>query len=664
MDLVTNKLLVPFTKFRPAKRIKQHGFTLIALLILSSMASVVVLNSLKDNAVQERLSGNFQKQLFARLMAEKGAFKTYDTLVNNLEENPDATLLQLTEDIVLTDNAENMKDTGYTVPTPTVTTKGINIAVIGKRNEGEKTLNVAFARSGSKTSQSSLFSNGVVGCDGVSVQGGATVNSYNSSENAWDGGAGATNNAMVRTINDDGNVKLIGNATITGHVLSTNSIEIGGSSTITGDVQTNGYLEGPRQSNAIFGGNVTAFKYVNLKDGSVAGNIYANGYVAIDSTTVTGDIFSGDYITANTNPIGGSLLAKGDITLDHSNVGGNIQTYGSLSVNELTIGGLVRADGDLEFINGPTISSDDLIYVGTYTNNNSDSKYGNPPYKRWSEYFNFNPLDSIYVVPLLPGDFDVPASDPSYLPCDSLGDIGSDGKPKGILPEVDQVKAAYTTEHAIVGGQTLNLYASGNTYTLSSTKGSFSDGSRELFPTGAEFLNTYEQVFMFDNIVLQNGVLQIEENTDVVIYVAGDFEMKGNQESKLKVPGTSSLTLIISGQLSIGASTRMKTASAGISPSGKPVFTIYSGYQSSGNEDYGVDISGSTEGAYAAIYAPYADVKITSSVVFKGAIVGKSVSVEGSGLVVFDEALGDVTAGTVEEINQQFKISIAGWEYE
>ena len=92
MDLVTNKLLVPFTKFRPAKRIKQHGFTLIALLILSSMASVVVLNSLKDNAVQERLSGNFQKQLFARLMAEKGAFKTYDTLVNNLEENPDATM--------------------------------------------------------------------------------------------------------------------------------------------------------------------------------------------------------------------------------------------------------------------------------------------------------------------------------------------------------------------------------------------------------------------------------------------------------------------------------------------------------------------------------------------------------------------------------------------
>jgi hypothetical protein len=40
------------------------------------------------------------------------------------------------------------------------------------------------------------------------------------------------------------------------------------------------------------------------------------------------------------------------------------------------------------------------------------------------------------------------------------------------------------------------------------------------------------------------------------------------------------------------------------------------------------------------------------------------VSVEGTGLVIFDGALRDVTAGTVEEINQQFKISFVGWEYE
>ncbi len=38
---------------------KQHGFTLITVLILTSMASIVVLNSLRENIVQERMSGNF-----------------------------------------------------------------------------------------------------------------------------------------------------------------------------------------------------------------------------------------------------------------------------------------------------------------------------------------------------------------------------------------------------------------------------------------------------------------------------------------------------------------------------------------------------------------------------------------------------------------------------
>ena len=51
---------------------KQHGFTLITVLILTSMASIVVLNSLRENIVQERMSGNFQKKMNSRLLAEKG----------------------------------------------------------------------------------------------------------------------------------------------------------------------------------------------------------------------------------------------------------------------------------------------------------------------------------------------------------------------------------------------------------------------------------------------------------------------------------------------------------------------------------------------------------------------------------------------------------------
>ena len=45
---------------------KQNGFTLITVLILTSMASIVVLSSLRENVVQERLSGNFQKKFNSR----------------------------------------------------------------------------------------------------------------------------------------------------------------------------------------------------------------------------------------------------------------------------------------------------------------------------------------------------------------------------------------------------------------------------------------------------------------------------------------------------------------------------------------------------------------------------------------------------------------------
>ena len=63
---------------------KQHGFTLITVLILTSMASLVVLSSLRENIVQERLSGNFQKKLNSRLLAEKGVFEQAKLLQQTL----------------------------------------------------------------------------------------------------------------------------------------------------------------------------------------------------------------------------------------------------------------------------------------------------------------------------------------------------------------------------------------------------------------------------------------------------------------------------------------------------------------------------------------------------------------------------------------------------
>ena len=645
----------------------QKGFTLITLLILSTMASVIVLNSLKDNVVQERLSGNYQKQVKARLAAEKGIFDTYLTLSANLLKNPDATLDELSLGVPQSKSGSGPSELIYKVSAPTGTLDAIAVDSIGERKEGAKTLQAVFAKTGVQTPQAFPFSNAVLGCDGITTQGASNVNSYDSRDGDWNGIG--TGEATVRTLKSDSTVKLIGNSVINGDVLSSNSIEFGGSAEITGNVQSNGYIKAPSQT--IFGGNISSFEYVELTSGSVAGSIFANGYVDTDNVKISGNIFSGDYITAGTQPIEGNLLARGEITLKQAAVTGNIQTYAGLKIFQKSVAGSIRAKGDLYLDNNPTVT-DDIRYAGTYSRNNTTNKYAVWPYKRWAAYFTANPLDDIHVVELLPGDYDVSADHESYQPCDSLGDIDPDtGKPEGILPEVAQVKAAYDAEDAIVGGSTLALNASSGTYTLTSREGT--KGNLTFYPITTEFLNSTERVFMFKSIHLNGGSLEIAPDHHVTIYVDGNFTMIGNQTTELIIPTNSTLTMIVNGKVFIHSDTVLDTPShtsnpvtaPGVNANGKPIFSIYSGYESAApsDSDIGIDIGSKSRGFYAMIYAPYTDVKIYSEAVFKGGIIGKSVTVSGSGTMAYDAALSAVSSGTVEELNEQFKIVLKGWEY-
>ncbi len=67
---------------------QQQGFTLVKVMLLGGMASVVVFASLKEGVVQERLSGNFQKDINARLVAEQGIREYRQKLDAALSGNP------------------------------------------------------------------------------------------------------------------------------------------------------------------------------------------------------------------------------------------------------------------------------------------------------------------------------------------------------------------------------------------------------------------------------------------------------------------------------------------------------------------------------------------------------------------------------------------------
>ena len=122
---------------------KQQGFTLITVLILTGMASVVVLSSLRENIVQERLSGNFQKKLNSRLLAEKGVFEQAKLLQQTLNREG---VLAIDELIDKTGNASGVGVIGDDAKFTALLSKNLDgeleIASLGQRYAGDAQSNL------------------------------------------------------------------------------------------------------------------------------------------------------------------------------------------------------------------------------------------------------------------------------------------------------------------------------------------------------------------------------------------------------------------------------------------------------------------------------------------------------------------------------------------
>ena len=134
---------------------KQNGFTLITVLILTSMASIVVLSSLRENVVQERLSGNFQKKLNSRLLAEKGVFEQAKLLQQTLN---DEGVLAVEDLISKTSNASGSgviaDDAIFNASLSQNAAGELEIASLGQRFDGDAQSNLVarFAVQGAKGS--------------------------------------------------------------------------------------------------------------------------------------------------------------------------------------------------------------------------------------------------------------------------------------------------------------------------------------------------------------------------------------------------------------------------------------------------------------------------------------------------------------------------------
>ncbi|MBD3897937.1 hypothetical protein IEI94_18935 [Halomonas sp. ML-15] len=136
-----------------------------------------------------------------------------------------------------------------------------------------------------------------------------------------------------------------------------------------------------------------------------------------------------------------------------------------------------------------------------------------------------------------------------------------------------------------------------------------------------------------DLSISQSGRLRV--SGDVLLVVEGDFNISGGGQGLIIDPG-SSLTVVVEGMTQFGSAARMDSVNS-INSNGDPSFSLFSTYGEGGT---GVEFNGGGR-VVANVYAPFSGVSVNSGADFYGSVRGKTVTVDGDGLIAYDEALQD-----------------------
>lgn len=642
-----------------------NGFAILSVMLLVMMASVLVAGSLKDNFIQERLAGNFHKKMNSRHTAELGVINIREEVENMINANPFMDLDDFIETV--TANKEMLSNVGlvdsskYSSELASVSGDTFTFKTQGSQFEGRDTLSAVFKFvPGNIVSYPTPFATGLTGCDGVVLGGSGQADSYDSRSGAY-GGDNVGDAVTVSTISDTGIISIKGGADIQGDVKATSNVVFGGSASISGNLSTNGYVD-ITSSASFIGGDVSALGYVDIKNSIVGGSIQSNSYITLSQVVVGGDVISSPVTGSATDPsdlsitgetVYGGVYSKGNVFLNNTiidfettSLSFGVQAYGNFIQSYGRVDGGVRVIGDVSLPKwGTTISNDDLVYAGTGSFV-EHTDYGLGTYHDTEE--NISALfDNITPLEEIPFD---DGSGNSDVQCDPLN--------------IDSQMADINEEYVSNGDLFVSGSGSGDVFVIGETSAKFtrdqnstSQGSlASLESVRAKFLSLDRDVIMVDNVSVK-GHIRIAPNSNVVWFIKGDFEMGG--QSTLTIPDGSSLMIIIQGSFTVGAGGEIYTPDVGLTePDKLPVLSIFSDYVGDG-----VAIQGGTEDIYAAIYAPKTDVTVTSSADFMGAILGKTVSITGSGAFHYDAYLGESKVGPDPKDSSSGKFQFLGFQY-
>ena len=588
---------------------KQSGFTLVTVLILTSMASIVVLNSLRENIIQERMSGNFQKKINSRLLAEKGVFEEAKLLQQAFSDDK---TLDIDGLIAATGTASGRgligEDATYNASISKNAAGELEIISLGERYGGDAQSNLVARFGFTPGKGGSVFKNAIVGCEGVSLSASGRIDSYDSSKGDYDPDK-AEAGAVIGTVYKDKDVTLSGASTIWGSVHATGSITFSGSSPITGTLRANNHIT--------IDSNFTVSTDPVLPDG-----------FPLD-TAVGGDVLSAGGVTWRQGKILGVVRANKDLNFPNNSASTVLENRNNDGLDVL-YGGKLNAK-DL----APHLEQDGIPY--------SDPRYNISPNVElvpFQDPDNFTAgqtqCDSINITTVVDGLVD--PSGENIIVKHGSSTLVSDKPETRVIYELTPEIAQSKIENQ--GDYVWEKWLGARPATLNYT------------------LNTIEnvvdvKVLKAGNFSLNNGILKVAGG-DVTLIVNGHFMMEG--ASEIHIAQGSSLSLYVNGKVKLKASPGSITMKHGLTKTGKPVFSIYS----SNEQANGIDIDADAN-LYAAIYAPKTDVKVVANGGFSGSIRGKTVSASGKGGIHHDSNLANISSGGGSASDG--KLVFLGWSY-
>lgn len=329
----------------------QKGFVLVSVLIITSISTLLAFHEMSNNRLQERIGGNQQKEINARMNAEQGVIKAYEFIKTQQLNNV------APADIASSISAHvNSDDVSISPPSHTAT----EITFISKGNS-----NGAIAQLNATINliPGQKVLTGIVGCNGLFLNAGTIIDSFDSTKGDYgaDLGNGEFNyggKGDAATIG--GNITLGGDSPIYGNVSAGGTFNSSGSSIVMGNVSANGNVTIKASTHDVKDRADVLFEVGSID--SVNGDVNSGANVElIADSTIAGDVNAkGNAINLNDNNVVGNIIGKPE-TGDSLYQGPNIDTtekcdniglgeqragYKSVKVTEIE---KLKPDGNFDF---------------------------------------------------------------------------------------------------------------------------------------------------------------------------------------------------------------------------------------------------------------------------------------------------------------------------